>query len=345
MPRLNPHARATVRLTRLWETALDDHVLALDWSARHGLIAAASVAGPVHLLDAATGQLRYTLAGHGFGATAVEWSAAHDHLASAGQDGSIRLWDVGTGQQVRQLAAGAGWVERIAWCPVNDVLASAAGKKLRLWSADGALLREFADHAKSIADVRWQPGAEVLASTCYGALSLWNLRTADPVRRFEWKGSMIAIAWSPDGKYIATGDQDATVHFWVVETGEDLEMAGYVGKVRTVCWDHTSRFLATGGGPTVIVWDCSGKGPAKTKPLELETHTAAVGALAFQHHGPILASGGEDGVLALWHPGKQQGTIAVVKLGVPVSQLRWSDDDQALAVGTADGRVMVFSAK
>ena len=161
----------------------------------------------------------------------------------------MRLWDSASGLQIRALAAGAAWVERIAWSPRQDVLASAAGKKLRLWNAAGDLLREWPDHPRALAELRWQPGADVLASTCYGELNLWDVQTAEPVRRFAWKGSMIALAWSPDGRYLATGNQDATVHFWLAQGDEDLEMAGYPSKVRTVAWDASSRYLATGGGP------------------------------------------------------------------------------------------------
>lgn len=79
--------------------------------------------------------------------------------------------------------------------------------------------------------------------------------------------------------------------------------------------------------------------------MELETHTEPIAALAFQHTGPLLASGGEDGVLALWRPGKQLGTIAVAKLGAPIAQLRWSADDEGLVVGAADGTIAAFMVK
>ena len=50
-----------------------------------------------------------------------------------------------------------------------------------------------------------------------------------------------------------------------------------------------------GGGEVPTVWDFSGTGPAGTKPLQLDGHRANVSGLAFQHTGPVLASGGEDG--------------------------------------------------
>jgi WD40 repeat protein len=307
------------------------------------LLAAASVEGPIALFDVKTGQARLNLAGHGFGTACLAWSADGQHLASGGQDGRVRQWNPATGQQTHELAAGAAWVERVAWCPTANVLASAAGKKLRLWNVDGDMVREYADHPSTVADIQWKPNEAILASTAYGKLFLWAPEQRAAAREFAWQGSMLALAWSPNAEYIAAGAQDNSVHFWRMKTGEDLQMSGYPVKVRELSWDAQSRFLATGGGPTPCVWDCSGKGPAGTEPIQLDAHQANVTCLAFQHRGALLASGGEDGLVALWQPGKQLGAAALVKHAEPIALLVWSADDQHLAVGTASGRVLIYT--
>lgn len=345
MARLNPFAKATTSLQHTWQAAIDDHVVAATWSPDGATLAAAAVGGPIHLFEAATGRSIHVLPGHGFGTTAVGWSASGESFASTGQDGKVRFWDVQAGKEVRNVPGGAAWVERMAWCPVADLLATAAGKKLRLWNGAAELLREYADQPNTIADVQWKPGDRVFATAAYGQLSMWSPEQAQPVQRFEWKGSMLVLAWSPNGAIVATGDQDATVHFWTLRTGEDLEMAGYPTKVRELSWDSTSRYLATGGGPAACVWDCSGKGPAGTTPLQFEAHPQRVTALAFQRSGPLLASAGTEGQVALWHPGKQLGTLALTKLEAPISQLTWSPDDSQLAVGTEAGGVAVFAVR
>ena len=244
------------------------------------------------------------------------------------------------------MPGGAAWVERIAWCPTANLLASAAGKKLRLWNLDGTMRREYADHPSTITDIQWKPNDAVLASTGYGKLYLWDCRNNEmPRANFAWQGSMLTLAWSPNGEYIAAGGQDCSVHFWLMKTGEDLQMSGYPVKVRELSWDASSRYLATGGGATPCVWDCSGKGPAGTEPIQLDAHKDNVACLAFQHHGALLASGGEDGLVALWQPGKQQGPLALAKHAAPISQLVWSADDQRLAVGTATGGVLLYATQ
>jgi WD40 repeat protein len=344
MPRLNPFARGKARLTKLWEASLPDHVIGLAWSPQPGgLLAAAAVSGPITLLASSSGAVQHELAGHGFGTAAIAWSRDGAHFASAGQDGLARLWDHGRGRQVHEMQGGAAWVEHLAWCPVNDVLATAAGKKLRLWNAQGELLREHAGHTSTISALAWKPGAPVLASACYGKIMLWAPDQAEPVQSFEWKGSGLALAWSPDGRQLAAGSQDASVHFWLLDTGDDLQMSGYPTKVRELAWNPGSRYLATGGASVVCVWDCAGAGPAGRKPIQLEVHKDLVSALAYQRGGPLLASGSADGQVALWQPGQTQGALTLAQLGARCTQLAWSPDDRVLAAGSAEGKVVVFA--
>jgi WD40 repeat protein len=335
--------RGTPRLTRRWKAELDDHAIALAWSPGGGLLAAASVSGPIQLFDAATGQVQASLAGHGFGTTAVSWRRDGSLLASAGQDGKVRLWDASSGAERAALAGGAAWVEHVTWHPSADVLASAAGKKLRLWSPEGKLLRDYADHPATIQDLKWRPRTEELTSATYGGVALWSIQQSNPTRKLEWKGSVLTLAWAPGGDRLAHGNQDATVHFWMMETGQDLQMAGYPMKVREVCWDPTGTYLATGGGDMVTVWDTTPPGPENTEPLSFKGHDDVLAALAYQAAGPLLASGGRDGKVLLLQPGKYRKALAQSEAGAAVSQLAWSSDDRHLAVGTEAGGVMIYA--
>jgi WD40 repeat protein len=235
-------------------------------------------------------------------------------------------------------------VEHLAWHPRENVLATAAGRVLRLWETrDGQLVQEYPAHDSTITAVAWQPDSSVLTSAAYGGLSFWSPERNDPLRRFSWKGSILTIAWSSDGTYIATGDQDSTVHFWIEKSGQDLQMYGYPTKVRELSWDSTSRYLATGGSEVVTVWDCSGKGPAGSKPIQLKGHAAFLSALAFQHRHPLLSSASVDGQVVLWHVERPKRPLSQASFGSGVSQLSWSPDDRLLAIGTEAGLVTVIA--
>lgn len=333
------------RLQTAWRAGVDDYVNDLAPSPDGKALAVAGVEGGIMLFDMMSGEVLRELPGHGFGTTSLSWNADCRTLASAGQDGKVRLWDARSGEERSVLDGGVQWVERVAFSPDGRYLVSAAGNRVRLWRSEGEFLWESPGHRSTVSAVAWRPGsAEGFVAAAYGGLALYRPEKSQPVRRFRWKGSTLAVAWSPDGKHVATGDQDSTVHFWSVKSGEDLQMWGYPTKVRELAWSPTSRYLATGGGSAVTVWDCSGKGPAGTKPLVFEAHEDFVSALAYQRVGPLLASAGQDGLVALWQPGVLKTPLALENLGSAVTAISWSPNDRLLAAGCEDGTVAAFPA-
>jgi WD40 repeat protein len=330
------------KLRQVWTANLPDHVIGLSWISDGKFLAAAAVSGPITVFDATNSKPAHELKGHGFGTTAIAWQPGRAVLASAGQDGQVRLWK--DGQEIAALDGGATWVERLAWNAAGTMLAASAGKKVRIWCPDGQLVRELPVQAGTVTDIGWRPGTNQLAVLAYGAANLYDPGTGELVRAFAWKGSPLALAWSPDGKVLAHGNQDATVHFWYCETGADLQMSGYPSKVRELSWDFTNRYLATGGGPMPCIWDCGGpKGPEGSKPQMFEGHEDNLTAVAFQSHGYLLASAGVDGRVILWQPAnKKSPKMGEHRFESEASCLRWSPDDKLLAAGCGSGQLSVF---
>lgn len=341
MPRL-ASAPKGIDLTSAWEVRVGDHVIGIAWSPAGDLLAVASIGGPIHIIDGASGGLVRVVEGHRFGTQSISWSHDGRYLASGGQDGKVRIWDPNADRPIRELEAGSSWIERVAFAPDAWLLASAAGRHLRLWNLGGDLLQNFALHPSTISDIAWQRGGLYLTSACYGQLATFHPDSPEPVKSFPWKGSILTVAWSPNGDYVATGNQDASVHFWYRKTGKDLEMSGYPTKIRELSWDAESRYLATGGSAHVIIWDCSGKGPAGSRPITLKAHDTLLSALEYQHKGTLLASGCHNGQVCLWNPPKRTTPLWTAQMDGAVTQLRWSPGDRELAVSSAAGLVSKF---
>ena len=136
----------------------------------------------------------------------------------------------------------------------------------------------------------WNPDGSGIAVAAYNGITVHSPKKQKKPRKYQWKGSSLVMAWSPDSKYIVTGEQDSTVHFWHRKSGEDAQMHGFPSKVLELSWDSTGTWLATGGGKQIALWDCSGEGPAGRRPRLYKEHTNKVTQLAFQANGEILAS-------------------------------------------------------
>jgi len=344
VPRIAAGATRAGTLVERWCGAIDDHVIDLAWAPDSHALAAASVSGPIRLFAAGDGSVRTDLVGHGLGTCSMAFSPDGRTLASGGQDGCVRLWPVTGPERAVELGTGTDWVARVGWAPSGQYLAAAAGKQLRLWDPQGGQIDAFTPMASTIADIGWRPsGSEILAAG-YGGLAAFRHSETEPVRRYQWKGSVLALAWSPDANWIATGNQDSSVHLWQSQSGKDLHMSGYALKVRELAWSPDSRWLATGGAREVVVWDCSGTGPAGSDPLMLALHEVPITQLAWQRRGRVLASGCGGGLVAAWRPGKHRSPIAIARVPGGVARLAWSADDRLLAVGADDGSIRLFAA-
>jgi WD40 repeat protein len=336
--------RTANRVKSVWSGSLPDHVLDLAWSHDGHFLAAATSTGPITIFDAKAGTGDVALAGHSKGNLTLAWSPTANTLATAGKDRRVSLWDA-SGRPAACLEAAANWVERLAWHSDGSLLAATAGRTLQLWNANGEHITDLADHPSTISDLAWRPNTQTVCALVYGGVMLWTLHGQETprFRLFPWKGSPLKMAWSPNGVMLAHGNQDSTVHFWYADTAEELQMSGYRTKVRELSWDSTSRHLATGGGPVVCIWDCSGTGPAGSKPQMLEGHeeSAMLTAVQFQRRGHLLASAGTDGRLRIWQPRNKTPLVGGIDADGEITCLAWSPDEKLLAVGHETGRIEI----
>lgn len=328
-----------------WYVALGDYIIDLAWSPDAMKLAAVTVEGLVFLIDNHGESAYFKLLGqHAGGANAVSWRADGAEFSTAGHDGLVKVWDGKTGAQLCELDAGDPWVAKVAYAPRRNVLSTAAGRNLKLWNEQRQAFYESSDHSSTIADVGWNPDGSGLAVAAYNGITLHVPGKQSQPRKYTWKGSRLVLSWSPDAKYIATGEQDSTVHFWNVQSGVDAQMCGFATKVLELSWNSSGRWLATGGGSTICLWDCGDPGPAGRRPRQYEGHLNKLTQLAFQPDGNFLASADADGFLFAWDPIKHEKIIGGLSLTAPVSCLRWSKAGK-LAVGQRDGNVVLFELK
>jgi WD40 repeat protein len=333
-----------------WQVTLDDAPAAVAVTARGGdrepAIAVLGADGLVTLLDTAGRRVAAAVASGG--CLAAAWSPDGAVLAVGGPEGAYR-WTADGG--LEPLRAG-GWCQAQAWAP-DGRLAVADDRSAAVFdprSLTGQLASGWVERAwrtpevaSTVTGLAWLRDGRELAVAGYGGVRAFSRDRL--ARELAYAGSLLAVAVSPDGRWLVSGNQDASVHVWRLRDGEELEMAGYPRKVTRVAFDATGRWLAADGGPVTTVWDFSGKGPGGTSPRLLPAPPDGATALAWHPRRPVLATGGADGAVAVWDlaavsPGREAVPRHrdVVRANDPVTALAWLDEVTVIAA-TRSGTV------
>lgn len=278
-------------------------------------------------------------------------------LATGGQDGSVKFWDALAGQHTATANLGCGWVDHLVWVPSPSLssqpstlssspplLLAAAGKTLTALRPDATVAHTFKPAAKTITALAAPRQGGCLAAAHFGGVQLWDTDDFLLQKEFPYANGIHALVWSPDQRWLVSGNQDPSVHLWIPEKDIELHMSGYETKVKHLSYDHTSRWLATSGGREACIWDCSGEGPEGREPAMLP-HEAPICALAFQNTHGLLATASADGTVQLWSPERPKPLRATVKMPAAATKLAWSPDDRHLAIGSEKGAVYVLKCE
>lgn len=133
-----------------------------------------------------------------------------------------------------------------------------------------------------------------------GALDFWDVAAIRPsVTRVGHEGDVQDLAFSPDGRFLASAAWDRSVGLWEVASRRLLKrLRGHRGAVHCVAFSADSRTLASGSEDgEVIFWDLRTRRELVVWPALPD----GVTALDFSPDGRWLAIGGHNGTLRLWH--------------------------------------------
>ncbi|HEX9989622.1 MAG TPA: hypothetical protein VGE45_14240 [Chloroflexia bacterium] len=151
-----------------------------------------------------------------------------------------------------------------------------------------------------------------------------------------------SVAWSPDGRWIATASDDNTAKVWDAANGQErATLRGHTDLVNSVAWSPDGRWIATASDDnTAKVWDAT-NGQQLTILLG---HTADLTSVAWSPDGRWIATASDDVTAKVWDATNGQERTILRGHVAQVSSVAWSPDGLWLSTGSWDGTAKVWDA-
>ena len=280
----------------------------------------------VWVYDVPDGKETALFTGHTGQVNALAFSTDGKMLASGGFNNPIiQLWDMDTDSQLSTLTLTEKYnvIAALAFTKDNTILISLGqSREIAHWDVNtGRKLGDTISVDPYTAAAFFENGGIFAAGDSIGMIRLWDTATgtrrstlAEPFNEAE-NPEIRALAFSPDGKMIASGSDDKTAVLWNTQNNAKLAtLKGHEGWVTAVAFSADGKTLATGDANKIIkLWDVSTGGERVT----LKGHKNSINALTFAPdetplYSGCLASGGADGTIRFWNPetGKELVTFS-----------------------------------
>lgn len=302
------------------------------------------------LWNVASGRESLVLSGHRSRVTSIAFSPDGKTIATGSDDETVKLWDAATGRERLTIRTGSGVIKAVAFSPDGKLLATGGvgsptpGRSVlmvRLWRpVTGEEIGAFElDATWSLA---FSPDGKTLVTGAANVVKLWDVASRREIATLRGHNARIrAVAFAPDGRYIASACEDRTAKLWDVETRQELAtLKGHRAEIYATAFSPDGRSLVTGAMDfTAKVWDIG----AATELTVIRNGRSIFNRIAFSPDGRRIATG-ESTTLAIRDAQSGRELFRCQGHAGAITDFDFSPDGRTIATVSQDRTVRLWDA-
>ncbi|MCI0376393.1 MAG: PQQ-binding-like beta-propeller repeat protein [Gemmataceae bacterium] len=275
-----------------------DRVSALGF-AQPGTLVSVGQDGTIRWWDWKNGKQSRQVACEALPLRATAFAPGIDMLALGSQKGGIRMLDTKTGKELAPFQEDVGPIRSVAFSLDAKSLASLDADGVRIWDvATKKILRRLTELPEGIQLVLPAPHKKRLFLAGGAKSYLWDVAADKVIHELPLPFERLkSAAYSPDGRLLACGDMDGTIHIWDPETGSQVRtLTGLAGYVHCLAVSPDGRLLCAGGWRCIKVWELE----TALERCQFRNYEGDAFSISFSPDGRVLASGIGDLSILIW---------------------------------------------
>jgi serine/threonine protein kinase len=297
------------------------------------------------------GTILYIYTGHSSGMRALAWSSDGKRIATASDDYTAQVWDALTGKHAITYHGHLSHVEGVAWSPNNTrIVSGSADGTVQIWDATtGTHIYTYHGHMPIyrpsayqdhpwVNRVSWSPDGMYIVSCdqtsdpkSIATVQVWEVTTGKTVVTYRnHTNGVYAVAWSPDGKRIASAGYDRTLQIWDAMNGTTLITYKGNAFLFGLSWSPAGEYVAVGTTDNTVVVVDSINGKVLTT---YQGHYNWVKDVAWSSDGKRIASGSDDGMVRLWDTASGINIYTYDERNGHINAVGWSFKGNLIASG------------
>ncbi len=305
----------------------------------------------LRVFELPTGNQTQVFTGHTAAVNSITLIPNQKRAVSGSADMTAKIWGDNGGQPPAGDKSVATFphdapVLGVASSPSGDTAGTIAGEVLRLWGEAGNLLTVNPELGQ-LSAVAWSPDGSKIAVGGTMYVQALDAATLGNAQWFQGLNSPVkALAYSPDGNFLAAGDQNGNLYVWHTANGAVRWRAAELGgAVNAVAFSPDGAFVVAGGAfgnYGARLFDAANGAPGNN----FYGHTGPITGLAFSSSGDKLVSSSVDGSIRSWyfptaedaitisgaHSGAAVNCVAVREVEVGINMIASGGDDNILKI-------------